>query len=315
MNQWYKQPSTIPPHDYCLQKAFKIALGNETSPPTYLFDEIYVPIPKINKDYYTYTEQEDPDNPGETIIVENVPEELQGLDPHAYHEPFEYKYVNVGMDIVEITDYYWTLFGYNMLSVPIIDRDLDFTNESTLGKKMNVIVKANQYKYLKWIQSMGYAYNPLWNVDGTDWFQYIDTHGNVVRKDSPILQYADKLKTNAYEGTLRDTNETQNTYAGTYLSGTTETFGKSSYDDTQNIYSVSKEEHDAVTNESIDGPVKSITGGDYSHIEKRIRQGNIGVTQTSELIKNERDLVRFNIIDEFFKDINKQLLVGIYPGF
>lgn len=296
MNRWYQTVSSTSPSKTCLRNAFEIALGRGTTPETYLFEDIYIPIPKTNADKYG----------------QEIPE---GLDAHAFVEPYEYKFVNVGMSVEDIVDYYWTKYGCNMFCIPINDRETSLTGDLTLGKKMNVIVKANMYKYLKWIADMGYAYNPLWNVDGTDWFQYIDTHGNVVRKDSPILQYADKLKTNAYEGTLRDTNETQNTYAGTYLNGETETFGKSSYDDTQNIYSVSKEEHDAVTNDSIDGPVKSITGGDYSHIEKRIRQGNIGVTQTSELIKNERDLVRFNIIEEFFKDVNKELLMGIYPGF
>lgn len=298
-----------------MENAFEIATGRGTSPETYLFSEIYIPRPKVNKEFYT--EEDDPDNPGETIIV--VPEELQGLDPNAYYIDasgnFVYKYVNVGMTPEQITDAYWTLYGYNMLSVPIKERTTGLTGDLTLGKKMNAIINMNQYKYLKWIDSMGYAYNPLWNVDGTDFFQYIDTHGNVVRKDSPILQYGEKLKTNSYSGALQDTNETQHTYAGTYLSGTTETFGKSSYDDTQDIYSVSKEEHKHVTDDPIAGTIKAITGGDYSHIEKRIRSGNIGVTQTSELIRNERELVRFNLIQEFFNDVNKQLLVGIYPGF
>lgn len=272
-----------------MENAFEIATGRGTNPETYLFSEIYVPILKRNEDHSPKL-LEDGSN-------------------------FEFKYVNVGMTPEQITDAYWTLYGYNMLSVPIKERTTGLTGDLTLGKKMNAIINMNQYKYLKWIDSMGYAYNPLWNVDGTDFFQYIDTHGNVVRKDAPILQYAEKLKTNAYEGTLRDTNETQNTYAGTYMNGTVETFGKSDFDNPVDIYSVSREEHDHVTDDSIGGTLKAITGGDYSHIEKRIRSGNIGVTQTSELIKNERDLVRFNLIQEFFNDVNKQLLVGIYPEF
>lgn len=281
--------SSTSPSKTCLENAFEIATGRGTNPQTYLFSEIYVPVLKRNEDHSPKL-LEDGSN-------------------------FDFTYVNVGMTPEQITDAYWTLYGYNMLSVPIKERTTGLTGDLTLGKKMNAILNMNQYKYLKWIDSMGYAYNPLWNVDGTDFFQYIDTHGNVVRKDSPILQYVEKLKTRAYDATLDDTNETQTTYAGKYMNGTVETFGKSDYDNTHDIYSVSKEEHDHVTDDSIGGTLKAITGGDYSHIEKRIRSGNIGVTQTSELIRNERELVRFNLIQEFFNDVNKQLLVGIYPGF
>lgn len=294
MNQWYEKKSSTTPNKSCLLCAFEGATALGTSPETYLFSEIYIPILVRNEDH------------SPKILADG--------------SNFEFEYVNVGMTPEQITDAYWTLYGYNKLAVPIYEKRVDpygypMTGDLTLKLKVLSIINMNKYKYLKWIDSMGYAYNPLWNVDGTDFFQYIDTHGNVVRKDAPILQYSQKLKTNAYEGTLRDTNETQNAYAGTYMNGTVETFGKSDYDNTQDIYSVSKEEHAHVTDDPIGGTLKAITGGDYSHIEKRIRSGNIGVTQTSELIRNERELVRFNLIQEFFKDINKQLLVGTYDGF
>ena len=55
-----------------------------------------------------------------------------------------------------------------------------------------------------------------------------------------------------------------------------------------------------------------MTAADYSHIEKRVRQGNIGIVSTVKLIEEQRDLVKFNLIQEFFNDINKQILIGIY---
>ena len=57
---------------------------------------------------------------------------------------------------------------------------------------------------------------------------------------------------------------------------------------------------------------QKLVGGDKMHNEKYIRQGNIGVTKTQELIESERENLRFSIIQEFFDDINAQLLVGIY---
>ena len=56
----------------------------------------------------------------------------------------------------------------------------------------------------------------------------------------------------------------------------------------------------------------TISGGDKYHTEKRVRQGNIGTTKTQELIASERENLRFTVIDEFFNDINKQILIPIY---
>lgn len=56
----------------------------------------------------------------------------------------------------------------------------------------------------------------------------------------------------------------------------------------------------------------TVTGGDKYHTEARVREGNIGVTKTQELIANERENLKFAIIMEFFKDLNEQVLVGIY---
>ena len=55
-----------------------------------------------------------------------------------------------------------------------------------------------------------------------------------------------------------------------------------------------------------------VNGGDKYHTEARVREGNIGVTKTQELIANERENLKFAIIMEFFKDLNEQVLVGIY---
>lgn len=240
----------------------------------YFFKDIWIPRPKTYANKYG----------------ENIPE---GHNAHEFYVDgngkFEYKYENVGMLPDAMTEVYMTLYGYNMLSVPITDPDM-------LTLKMKSIFNLNLGKYLKWIDTMGYAYNPLWNVDGSESFQYIDTHGNVTRTNTPILQTDQELKTAPYDSeTYKATNKKINTYSGTQSTDT--------------------ETHTQVTDASLDGPVHAITGGDYSHIEKRVRQGNIGVTQTSELLRNERELVKFNLIQEFFNDINKQLLVGTYDGF
>lgn len=267
VDQWWKIPFDA---DSCLQNAFETATGTG-SPISYFFSDIWIPV--LTRD------------------TNHAP--VIGDDGN-----FVFTYKNVGVTTAQLTDMYWTLYGKNMLSQPLRTYDGFVMSQdvSYLAKKINSILLLNKYKYLKWIDTMGYAYNPLWNVDGSESFQYIDTHGNVTRTNTPIMQTEQELKTAPYDSeTYKATNKTINTYSGTQSTDT--------------------ETHTQVTDASLDGPVHAITGGDYSHIEKRVRQGNIGVTMTTQLIEAERELVKFNLIQEFFNDVNKQLLVGVYPGF
>lgn len=272
VNQWMKQKND---QDYpLLQDSFAKATDVGTAlSQVYFFNSIWIPRPKTNAEHYGASEYTG--------------------DAHAFYVDekgqFEWKYENIGMAPDSMSETYMTLYGYNMLSVPITDPDM-------LTLKIRSIFHLNIGKYKKWLDTMGYAYNPLWNVDGSDFFQYIDTHGNVTRTNTPILQSEQELKTVPYDNeTYRATNKTINTYSGTQ--------------------STEEETHDNVTDAELNGPVHAITGGDYSHIEKRIRQGNQGITMTTQLIAAERELVKFNLIQEFFRDINKQLLVGTYDGF
>lgn len=291
VDQWWKIPFDT---DSCLQNAFETATGTG-SPVSYFFADIWIPV--LTRD------------------TNHAP--VVGDDGN-----FVFTYKNVGVTTTQLTDMYWTLYGKNMLSQPLRTDDGFVLSQdvSYLAKKINSILLMNKYKYLKWIDSMGYAYNPLWNVDGVDEFQYIDNHGNVIRDNVPILQYKEQLKTNSYDGTLKDTTATYNAYGGINKNGTTEeyTVSDGSAQSVSELRSRDTETHEDITGQTpqeIAGTIIAITGGDFSHIEKRVRQGNIGVTMTSQLIEAERELVKFNLIQEFFNDVNKQLLVGIYPGF
>jgi len=154
---------------------------------------------------------------------------------------------------------------------------------------------------------MGYAYNPLWNVDGVEIEQTLDNHGGVNTDVTPMYATKQNLKTNSYDGTLKDTQETSITYNGTKET-TEETHlnAKNLVDNVETDYTVG-------VNDTAFG--QALTGGDFMHINKRLRQGNIGVTMTTQLLEAERDFVRTNLIKEFFNDINEQFLVGVFPNY
>lgn len=99
---------------------------------------------------------------------------------------------------------------------------------------------------------------------------------------------------------------------GSHTDSTSTTYG--AHTDTDNMKIT---HHNALNNGAeysggVDGFGNNVTGGDKYHTDIRERHGNIGVTKTTELINDAIELYRFNLLQEFFNDINEQLLVGIY---
>ena len=268
-----------------LQKAFEVGTQIiEGEDVYYLFSDIWIPLGK--RDPVTH-------------------EIING----------EYEYHNVGVSMGELTDIYNTEYRSLFLASPLdkTDNTTILADALKLGKIIKSVLLKNRWKYLKWIDTMGYAYNPLWNVDGTELYQSLDNHGEVKTSRSPILQTSElnQVTTDA-DGTLRNAEKTSMGYNNTAEEVVT------------GLKDITQEEHEHAKNlvngENVDYSVgakdaafgTALTGGDYMHVEKRLRQGNIGVTMTSQLIEAERELVRFNLIQEFFNDINKEILIGIY---
>ena len=258
VDKWYNQQLD---ESKCLTRAFYLATDN-------LFGDVWIPILLRDSDHSPHID----DNGN-----------------------FAFTYQNVGFSAQQLADAYWTLYARNMLVSPLNTKDFAALSDSVnnLSTRIKSVFLMNKYKYKKWIDIMGYAYNPLWNVDGTESYQFIDKHGNVTNTNTPILTNSVENQTSTYDSTAYRADTKQiNTYSGTQSTNTETRF--------------------EITTDSITGPVHNIVGGDFSHIEKRIRQGNIGVTETTALLTHERELVRFNLIQEFFDDINKQILIGIF---
>lgn len=224
--------------------------------------------------------------------------------------PDEYTYENVGLSDSQLAIVYGQLYGANYLVDPLVLVSTDPTDYATsigrLAKRIKAVLFLNKTKYLKLIEVGGYEWNPMWNVDGTEEYTFLENQGiNDVTNTAKIGTVTGK--TNTYDGTLRDA--TQTSY-GTVGNGNNNQESETTYthNNAKNLDSNNQEKDYTAT--SAFG--ESIIGGDKFHTEKRIRQGNIGVTKTTELLNDAREYYRQNIIGEFFKDINQQILVGVY---
>ena len=206
----------------------------------------------------------------------------------------------------------------------------------------------NKGKYLKLLELQGYTYNPLFNVDGVEIRQSLENNGinNVTTSAGSfgrgLREENNKLTHNvsAYDSTTKEEyNDTtigqesdhdlpQLSYdptTGNLTSPNPKEYNNAAERNASYAASGSSTKYDHQTaknganhDEEYEVDAKdtafnqALVGGDKMHNEKYIRQGNIGVTKTQELIEAERQNLRYSVVKEFFDDINAQILVGIY---
>lgn len=244
-----------------------------------------------------------------------------------------YQYINVGFSIHELSEYFNTRYGMNYF---LYDFAIE-TDYNRLKDRIISIYNANFYKYKKLIEVMGYRYNPLFNVDGTELYSNMESIGDSSNERKPT----GKIRTTS--GTLSDGtigDSTTKNYTNPYDSNasgdpayltdktvqnaiTTDQEYLNNYSDKSTIDNLPAtqfiKDGDTITKTDLYNMAAkdsafgvALNGAERYYAEKRIRQGNIGVTKTTELIEAQREAVRYNILDEFFRDLYREIVVGIY---
>lgn len=261
-----------------------------------------------------------------------------------------YTYHNVGLTTTELADLYWTQYSGTYLIGAGRGKSLSEDSEK-LKLRCRSIFRKNYGKYLKMIEMEGLVWNPLWNVDGTEIRQLLENNGTTDVESGRInttagVQWNDNKTTHnvsSYDDAtlkLEYTDETNGsgsniptgiqkvTYSnndfsvsdqspsGSQISRADESTvgekGSTKYihNNAKNIVNGADADYTVSSGDTAFG--YALTGGDKMHVEKYIRQGNIGVTETTQLLEHARNYLRFSVVQEFFNDINKVILIGIY---
>ena len=273
---------------------------------------------------------------GEQNVFSAIYVAIRNNPQNASQEASEtYTYYNVGFSDAEIAAYFNLRYGANYFCYSYRD-SLDI---AALRDKLTSIYKANKYKYMKLVEILGYKYNPLYNVDGKELYSNMESIGDTKTTRTP-------------DGTITSTSGTMNnnTIGASTTTNYTNPYDQNTSSSAAD-YVDSKTQQDAVTtqqtyeeysetteleNEPATGYILNpqtgkyeksglfsvaaadsafnvaLSGAERYYAEKRIRQGNIGVTKSTELIAAQRDIVKYNILDEFMRDIEHDLVVGIY---
>ena len=272
---------------------------------------------------------------GVTNVFTNIYVSIRRNPQNSTQEEDIYDYYNVGFSLTEIAAYFNTKFGLNYFGYNFRDSK-DFRQ---LKDRVTSIYTANKYKYMKLVEVLGYRYNPLYNVDGTELFSLAESLGGseITRTPSGTVttvsgtadnnnDIGDSTTTfykNPYDNNSTEANVVESKSTTTAITST------QSYSDDYTEKSTS--EHEPAYNYTYDSETQKwkpngvftvkandnafgteFSGAERYYAEKRIRQGNIGVTKSTELLRDQREVVKFNILDEFFKDLQREIVVGIY---
>lgn len=218
--------------------------------------------------------------------------------PTAAGMPDAYTYEDIGLTTAEVARIYLNHYGGNFWPERWTDatafRAAAAAHQSEVVEKIIYTITENWYKYQKLVELQGFSWNPLWNVDGEELHATIEQHAD--------------------ETTSTNTDITNTRSVAPYDSATL----KVQLEDNQagaaanNTRTVSHEQTGHAIAAADNAFGEALTGGDIYHAEKTIRRGNIGVTKSTELIEAARNTLRWNIVQEFFQDINRVLLIGIF---
>lgn len=248
--------------------------------------------------------------------------------------PDEYTYTNIGYTPAQVAGIYEMYYGGNYLIEPLKQHSGEFmpyqTATEALGRRIMAVLNMNKAKYLQLIELAGFAYNPIWNVDGEEIYSSLENQGTTDKSTSTEIDRIDYASVNSVQQVDRNTFEGGAAQPAETVTNTSDPALDSSGNPTKNYsrsradpaHNVTTEEytHNNADNNGSDYTVaaadtafgQAATGGDHYHTDKRIRRGNIGVTASQDLIEKQRQVLNYSILMQFFEDINKQILVGLY---
>lgn len=272
---------------------------------------------------------------GASNVFSSIYVSIRNNPQNASQEASEtFTYYNVGFLDTDIAAYFNVRYGANYFGYNYND-SLDV---AALRDKIAAIYNANKYKYMKLVEVLGYRYNPLYNVDGTELFSLAEslgdtdtnrkptgtvttvsgTENNNAIGESTTTFYKNPYDNNSTEANVVESKSTTTAitstqgYSEDYQEKTTYTHNPAynyTYDETEQKW----KPNGVFTVTAKDNAFGSeFSGSERYYAEKRIRQGNIGVTKSTELLRDQREIVKFNILDEFFNDLRREIVVGIY---
>ena len=208
-------------------------------------------------------------------------------------------------------DLIWLYYGDRTVFLnKKFDPEESSTTRENIRKTFGIYLKSRCRQLDRLWEGFMADFNPLWNVDGVEGFISKDTHtgtdttrhtgtDRVNRDDTGNITKSGN-ETNASSGTDTSINSNTTFNSSTFYDndkntinhGKTDTHTYNQVRDTHDLHNL-----DITTYNSQNDETKNLTD---NHVDLKVRQGNIGVTKSTDLIKDNQAMYQDELMD-FYK--------------
>lgn len=204
-----------------------------------------------------------------------------------------YNYDNTIFDLLTIPEGLDKTTLIKSICAELADMELLYPNPEVMKDLIGVWSVGCQYEWAKLLESMSFEYNPIDNYDRTE-TRTLTSQGTGSGTDGG----SDSLSTSKqHTGQEQDTGKVTAFNSGS-LADKNQSTGTSSATDTETAstqYGKTKQE--------------TFSKSDSETIRAH---GNIGVTTTMQMIKEQRDIVKFNLYDIITEEFKLRFCVLVY---
>lgn len=228
-----------------------------------------------------------------------------------------YNYDSTVLDLLEVPEELDRDTLIENLLMETAEREIIYTNLGFLKQAIGSWSKKNLGVWTELYKTTQYEYNPIWNKDGS----VIETETRDLTgtdKHTDNLDRVDALKDhNTRDFTDKETkdldsNSIDSVYGFNSSSDAPASKNVSEDNGTDTIAHTGTDTIDHTGRQDLDRTYDGTTTDKGTIKHERIETGNIGVTSTQSLIKEQREVVQINLYDIIIDDFQKKFCLGVY---
>ena len=212
-----------------------------------------------------------------------------------------YNYDNTILDLLVLPEALDRATLIDNLLMETAEREIIYSNLGFLKQAIGSWSKKNLSVWEELYKTQHYEYNPIWNKDGTiTELETRDLKGSdhTIDNTDRVDNLQDKETRDLKDETLESVygfNSSEDAPANKVDAGYTGT-----------------DTNDHTGRQDIDRTFDKATTDTGTVKHERTEQGNIGLTSTQDLIRQQQELVKFNLMDYIIEDFSKKFCLGVY---
>lgn len=228
-----------------------------------------------------------------------------------------YNYDNSVLDLMQIPEALDRPTFIDNLLMETAEMELLYNNVGFLKQAIGSWSRKNITVWNELFDTTQYEYNPIWNKDGhiletetRDLAGSDHTTDNTDRIDN--LQ--DKNTRNYEDKETRDLDDsnTHSVYGFNSDSAARESKDEGEQNGTDTINHTGTDTYDHTGRQDVDRTFNKATTDTGTITHERTEQGNIGLTSTQQLIQEQREVVKLNLMDIIINDFKQRFCLGVY---